>query len=520
MRIRWPWFIAGGILALLITIFLAALEPALGKRGLPPLPTAPPTATQRPTATLHPTSTPRPTATLQPTPTPWPWSQPRVVYDLDVTLDYFVQQAQVMQRVRFTNTGEETLDHLVFVLEPARYPGVLYLQNVQTGPPGGLRVALYELEQHRLTVHLREPLAPGQMAEVLLTYVLYLPRLERYPAPDTSHIFGYTSRQTNLVDWYALLAPHHPEQGWLVHAPWFYGEHLVYPVADYTLRFTVRNVPPGLQVVSNGDQIPCPEAPPEEVLVRCYRLENARQLVLSLSPYYRRVEAQNPTGPLVEGYFFMAEEAYGRDMVAASLEALETYTALFGPYHRKRLTLVQGDFPDGMEYDGLFFVSSRFFDFYNGDRASMLITITVHETAHQWWFAQVGNDQALHPWMDEALCTYAEALYYEHQYPQGLNWWWTYRVDYYKPRGPVDGDIYQYMGWRPYRDAVYLNGAHFLQDLRESIGDAAFFTFLQTYRKRWQGRIAYPQDFFQALEEAAPREKWLPVVTRYFQNAP
>jgi hypothetical protein len=30
----------------------------------------------------------------------------------------------------------------------------------------------------------------------------------------------------------------------------------------------------------------------------------------------------------------------------------------------------------------------------------------VHETAHQWWYALVGNDEYRHPWMDEALAQY------------------------------------------------------------------------------------------------------------------
>ncbi|MDT4944376.1 MAG: hypothetical protein QOH14_1109, partial [Pseudonocardiales bacterium] len=34
--------------------------------------------------------------------------------------------------------------------------------------------------------------------------------------------------------------------------------------------------------------------------------------------------------------------------------------------------------------------------------------VAVHETAHQWFYAMVGDSQALHPWMDEAFAVYAE----------------------------------------------------------------------------------------------------------------
>jgi hypothetical protein len=32
-----------------------------------------------------------------------------------------------------------------------------------------------------------------------------------------------------------------------------------------------------------------------------------------------------------------------------------------------------------------------------------------HETAHQWFYSLVGNDQARDPWLDEGLATWAEA---------------------------------------------------------------------------------------------------------------
>jgi len=46
-----------------------------------------------------------------------------------------------------------------------------------------------------------------------------------------------------------------------------------------------------------------------------------------------------------------------------------------------------------MEYDGLFFLSRDYYTAENGTVLNNLIDIAVHETAHQWWFGLVGNDQ-------------------------------------------------------------------------------------------------------------------------------
>jgi len=41
--------------------------------------------------------------------------------------------------------------------------------------------------------------------------------------------------------------------------------------------------------------------------------------------------------------------------------------------------------------------------------------VAVHETAHQWFYAMVGDSQALHPWLDEGFASYAEELVNGHR---------------------------------------------------------------------------------------------------------
>ena len=130
-----------------------------------------------------------------------------------------------------------------------------------------------------------------------------------------------------------------------------------------------------------------------------------------------------------------------------------------------------------------------------------LTAIAAHETAHQWWYNQVGNDQALEPWLDEALCTYSERLFYENVYADLLSWWWAFRVDYYEPSGAIDGSIYDYDGFRSYRDSVYLHGAQFLEELRTIMGDAPFFAFLRDYATNYSGQQVTAQDFISLLQK-------------------
>ena len=68
----------------------------------------------------------------------------------------------------------------------------------------------------------------------------------------------------------------------------------------------------------------------------------------------------------------------------------------------------------GMEYPGMVMIDDSYYTSGYQDIMEMLI---VHEAAHQWWYAQVGNDQIAEPWLDEALATFSERVYYERVYP-------------------------------------------------------------------------------------------------------
>jgi aminopeptidase N len=113
----------------------------------------------------------------------------------------------------------------------------------------------------------------------------------------------------------------------------------------------------------------------------------------------------------------------------------------------------------------------------------------------------VASDQNDEPWLDEALASYCEKLFYEKNHPELVDWWWSYRVDFYQPAGKIDGSVPSYAGFTPYTNAVYKRGAHFFEDLRQAMGDDAFFAFLKDYATRMDGRIATRTDFFMLLQQ-------------------
>jgi aminopeptidase N len=175
------------------------------------------------------------------------------------------------------------------------------------------------------------------------------------------------------------------------------------------------------------------------------------------------------------------------------------------------------DFKDSMEFSALYFHSPLYYEQYDGKDMNYLTFIGVHETAHQWWFEQVANDQAQQPWLDEGLATYSERVYYENIHPDLISTWWSYRVNFFNPQGFIDIPIYDAQGFETYRVSVYLRGAHFFEELRARIGDDAFFAFLQDYLAQERGKIATSKDFFRILKEHTSTD-YSDIVRQYFQN--
>jgi aminopeptidase N len=230
-----------------------------------------------------------------------------------------------------------------------------------------------------------------------------------------------------------------------------------------------------------------------------------------------KVATQTVGDVTVYSYYFGIYNAPGEAMLQTTVEAMQTYSERFGPYRHKTLTAVQGDFNDGMEYSGLYFISRDYFNLYDNTPKNYLVIIAAHETAHQWWFDAVANDQALEPWLDEALATYSEHIYYESVYPDLVDWWWGYRYFEFLEAGAVDTQIYEGGGQRPYWDKVYLTGARFLEDLRQRVGDEIFFAFLKDYYTQYTGKRATGADFFRVFHEHTAADI-TDLLAKYFKN--
>lgn len=434
--------------------------------------------------------------------TPLPLTRHVVVADVH----YTSRTIAVQQRIYYTNHTDATLDRLVLNVEPNRLYDVFTLSRLESGG----QTLEYTLSGKRLEVTLMRALAPGQEVVLVLDYRLNVPMVGDR-APEAEGYFGYTHRQLNLGHWLATVAPF-DEGDWVTHESSRIGEHNVLEMADWEVAISFIDPSPLLTIAAPGRVMTVNHA------TWMYILNAARDFTVSISDRFVVSQREARSGVTVELYTLdgSTPPAAVTHALDVAVRSLAMFDDLFGSYPHERMVVVQGDFPDGMEFSGLVFVGDRWFTTYTGNPASYLTLITAHEISHQWWYASVGNDSAIHPWLDEAFATYSEYIFIEEYYPESKRWWWRFRVEHYALSGYVDSTIYIFANRRDYINTVYLRGALLLRDLREDLGTEAFFQFLADYAEAGSGRIVTP-DFFWSLLTPEQLEQTQATRERYLQ---
>lgn len=422
----------------------------------------------------------------------------RPQYHIAVDLDYDRRTVAIAELLTFTNPSTQPLDQVTLVLEPARLAQEFTLLKLAWDSNDGLPVDIYLLEDGLLSVSFPQPLPPGESQSIFIAFAYILP--ER---PDP---FGYTERQAAFINWYALLPPFTQEQGWLVNPPGEVGEHLAYPLADYLVE--VRNSDSQVKVAG-------PVTPTRSGASYTFQFPAARSFAWAASPEYEALTAQAGDIPIT-AYVFPEHEEAGETVLALASQSLESFQSLFGPYPYPSLTIVEIEYADGLEADGLFFLGEPYFPGHADAPQNWLAILVSHEIAHMWWSGLVGNDQAHEPWLDEALATYSEFLFYQQTYPDLESWWWSFRTEGREPVTELNMEVYGFEDFYPYVDSIYIQGASFLHEVRQAVGDQAFFAALQSYLLQNQGEVAAGSDFLAALE-AQTDVSLEPIIQTYFK---
>jgi hypothetical protein len=301
----------------------------------------------------------------------------RVGYTLRLRLNRGLTEAVGSLRVTFRPAV--ATDHLVFRLWPN---SPFYRQRGAGLTVGAVTAAGHTLATSRpdaTTLVVNRPVAAGEEATVAMTWKLRLPRragLQLRGGQSARLVSFFPLLSWDGSDWRAERGLRRSDGFWSTT-----------PTADVDARIVA---PGGLRVLASGEQVAAGH----------WRARNVRDFAVAVGDFKIRKTTVRLPRPVRVLVALERRSGYPiQPFVEETVRALRFYAQRYGGYPWPTYTLAAMSDPAG-----LFGVAYPTVGFI-GDSSLVLVP---HETAHQWFYSLVGNDQARDPWVSEGLATWAQ----------------------------------------------------------------------------------------------------------------
>lgn len=342
-----------------------------------------------------------------------------------------------------------------------------------------------------LRLPLSDPWQPGETIAVTLTWHVHI--------PACASRFGESGGIWALGNVFPTPAVWE-EDAWRTDAYISIGDPFVTECANWSVRLTV---PRGYSVAATGYAEPRVQG---DTHVYDMRAEAVRDFALALSDRWQIV-----TGMAFDTMIVACarDRDRARDMLRFARQAIKCYESHWGDYVYPTLTLAETDFPfSGMEYPRMAMIGASALT-----RGGQTLEFAVaHETAHQWWSAQVGSDPVYQAWQDESLCEYALMDYIGTYYGASSRQDAVYQrietaMRITVPRGVTPGSPIDYFAdLAEYTQVVYHRGAALWTALETMMGKDALDTALRSYQQQYRFATASRADVTRLLSEHAGRD--------------
>ncbi len=428
-------------------------------------------------------------------------------YRIELTVEPELSRLLGQQSVHFVNNDSATLDALYFRLFPnlPGYGGEMTVSNLRVaGQPaeGSLSV-----DDTALRVPLSPPLPAGGEVTVELDFAVTIPQT----AGEGYGQFIYSQDVMALANFFPLI-PSFDEAncarfgncdgGWNIEYAVPYGDAVFSDTALFELLITA---PEGWVVAASGTTVGKEDGTDGNIIWHVVS-GPMRDINLALSPRFQ-IATQQVEDVTINSYYLPDDAAGGRRALKWTADSLAFFSDRIGPYPYAELDVVETPtVAGGIEYPGLIAMPIHNYDQTGG----FFQWATVHEVGHQWWYSLVGNDQQDEPWLDEALVQHSTGLFYEFE----LGWLGYVDEVFIGRYNRVAGTELDDLISRPvaaytdenYGAVVYGKGPLFFHELRQTLGDEAFFAFLQTYYQTYRYRVAGRAELLAAIDQAAGQD--------------
>jgi hypothetical protein len=368
-------------------------------------------------------------------------------YDVDVHLDWDTRWVSVRTAIDVRNTSGAGIGRLELNTVAAKLAGLKDLRVRVAGVPVKASVV-----SQTIMVPLGRSLAPGESANVRVAFRARLTTRTGGRAWLFAKLDG-VAQLYRFIPWISRRIPFGSSG---------HGEPFVTPVSPH-VKVTVSS-DRKLVWATSGRRAKAASSGKSTFVA-----ENVRDFNIAASPGWSTTTGMSRNGQT--RIFAHTRTANGRRLVALARTELARYGAQTGvPYPHATYRIAETGGGLAMESPALIWIpASR--------PAYDHPYLVSHETAHQWWYSTVGNDQSTSAFADEALADYFSRKAHLSLRSSRC------RMD------RLDREIRAYSDIC-YFEVIYIQGARFLDKLRKDYGNVRFNAAIRAYTKANRDDIA------------------------------
>jgi hypothetical protein len=189
-----------------------------------------------------------------------------------------------------------------------------------------------------------------------------------------------------------------------------------------------------------------------------HEARNVRDMTFTAAPDYRT--RSTTVGDTTIRYYYRSSTNAARILDAAA-DAFRAIQSRLGDYPYRTFKVVQSPGGYGMESPALIWIPY-------GVSSANIRYLVAHETAHQWFYGLVGNDQSRQPFADEAAADFMGRFVTSTRRSSRCS------------SGRLDLDIYHYSA-TCYYERIYIQGGNLIDEARRRMGSTAFWRALKGY---------------------------------------
>ncbi len=336
----------------------------------------------------------------------------RSFYKLDVVLDEKRNIIYGYEKVKFKNNYKDELKEVVFHLYPDSYskkdtmptigpiPRMLLTEenygkiDIEKVSLNGEDLSFVDKNQV-LKVPLKSTLKPEETIELDINFSLKVPK-------GTDRL-GFKNEQYSITNWYPILSIYDEKTKTFDETPFYpVGESNYANCSDYEVNIIV----PKDMVVASSGNVEIKNKDRNHDIASC-KGTNIRDFDFFMSKDYKCL-TKTQNGITIKSYYLKYKET-GERMLNLASESIEFFNKTFGKYPYNTYSVVETYLSGGaMEYPNITQMGhyKKLPSEYSNDSRDFLDEAVVHETAHQWWYSTVGNNEFKDPILDESFTSY------------------------------------------------------------------------------------------------------------------